>query len=107
MAAGSRMQGYDVGGRLAESCMEGCYDSERALGAQRVGKASGHLLSRHFAFCPDDIGCSWHVAFTAWRLGCGTACSGDAFKTVLSRLTKCSEIFVVGVGVEFTQHISC
>ena len=87
--------------------MEGCYDSERALGLLQFGKASAHLLSRHFAFWPDDIGCSWHVAFTAWQLGCGTACSGDAFKAVLIRLTKCSGIFVVGVGVEFTQHISC
>ena len=60
-------EGYDVGGRLAESCMDGCYDSDGALGAQQVGKASAHLLSRHFASCPDGIGCSWHVAFTAWQ----------------------------------------
>ena len=40
-------------------------------------------------------------------LGCCTACSGDASKAVLSRLTKCSGIVVVGVGVEPTQHISC
>ena len=31
-------------------------------------------------------------------LGCYMACSGDASKAVLIRLTKCSEIFVVGVG---------
>ena len=37
-------------------------------------------------------------------LGCCTACSGDASKAVVSRLTKCSGIFVVGVGVEFTRH---
>ena len=66
-AAGSRLQGYDVGGRLAEGCMEGCYDSEGALGAQEVGKASANLLSRHCVSCPDDIGCSWYVAFTAWQ----------------------------------------
>ena len=40
-------------------------------------------------------------------LGCCTACSGGASKAVLSRLTKCSGIVVVGVGVEPTQHISC
>ena len=51
-AAGSRRQGYDVGGRPAESCMDGCYASERALGAQQVGKASAHLLSRHCMSCP-------------------------------------------------------
>ena len=53
---GSRMQGYDVGGGLAEGCMEGCYGSERALGAQQVGKASAHLLSRHFASCSHRFG---------------------------------------------------
>ena len=42
-AAGSRMQGYDVCGRLAEGCSEGCHDSEGGLGAQEVGKASAHL----------------------------------------------------------------
>ena len=50
--------------------------------------------------CPDDIGCSCHVAFTSWQpssLWCCIACRDDTSKAVLSRLTKCSGMSVVGV----------
>ena len=101
------MQGYGVGDRLAESCMAGCYDSGSALGPQQVGKASAHLLSRHLRPAQMILVAPGMSGSQRGSLGCCTACSGDAFKEVLSRLTKCSGIVVVGVGVEFTQHVSC
>ena len=64
-AADSCMQCWPVGGRLGESCEDGCHGLGCALGPELLGKPSAYLLALQFAFTPHHVSCSWEVVYAA------------------------------------------
>ena len=63
--ADSCMQRLPVGGRLGESCEDGCHVLGSALGPELLGKSSAYLLALQFAFTPHHVGSSPRVVYAA------------------------------------------
>ena len=65
-AADSCMQCCSVGGRLEESCEEGCHGIGSALRPELLGKPSAYLLALRFAFIPHHVGCFSQALQQSW-----------------------------------------